>query len=152
MESRSWSQLSNFHFSLLNLTAGVQPRWIQGDSKVGTELASLEITYLITDREGLENLQRKRGWITWFTWYTNHHLRRPQASSRSPQGEEALKPPWSDLRSPGKISRLGRYPCTRWEFGQKNGEQERSDMGESVFLETDLISLFWGLLIYFCYT
>ena len=36
-------------------TAGVQPRWIQGDPKVGTELASLEITYLITDREGLEN-------------------------------------------------------------------------------------------------
>ena len=28
---------------------------IQGDSKVGTESASLEITYLITDREGLEN-------------------------------------------------------------------------------------------------
>ena len=28
-------------------------------------------------------------------------------------------------------------------------EQERSDMGESVFLETDLISLFSGLLIYF---
>ena len=27
-------------------------------------------------------------------------------------------------------------------------EQERSDMGESVFLETDPISLFWGLLIY----
>ena len=27
-------------------------------------------------------------------------------------------------------------------------EQERSDMGESVFLETDLISLFLGLLIY----
>ena len=37
------------------LEAGVQPRWIQGDSKVGAELASLEITYLITDREGLEN-------------------------------------------------------------------------------------------------
>ena len=35
--------------------AGVQPRWIQGDSKVGTESASLEITYLITDREGLES-------------------------------------------------------------------------------------------------
>ena len=35
--------------------AGVQPRWIQGDSKVGTELAFLEITYLVTDREGLEN-------------------------------------------------------------------------------------------------
>ena len=27
-------------------------------------------------------------------------------------------------------------------------EQERSDMGESVFPETDPISLFWGLLIY----
>ena len=37
------------------LNAGVQPWWIQGDPKVGTELASLEITYLITDREGLEN-------------------------------------------------------------------------------------------------
>ena len=30
----------------------------------------------------------------------------------------------------------------------KNREQERNDMGKSVFLETDLISLFWGLLIY----
>ena len=27
-------------------------------------------------------------------------------------------------------------------------EQERSDMRESVFPETDPISLFWGLLIY----
>ena len=27
-------------------------------------------------------------------------------------------------------------------------EQERSNMGESVFPETDLISLFWGLLMY----
>ena len=35
--------------------AGVQPRWIQGDSKVGTESVSLEITYLITDREELED-------------------------------------------------------------------------------------------------
>ena len=35
--------------------AGVQPRWIQGDSKVGTELVSLEITYLITDRKGLKD-------------------------------------------------------------------------------------------------
>ena len=30
---------------------------------------------------------------------------------------------------------------------EKQG-QERSDMGESVFPETDLISVFWGLLIY----
>ena len=34
------------------------------------------------------------------------------------------------------------------EFSQRNGEQERSDMGLSVFPETDPISLFWGLLIY----
>ena len=45
-----------YFLGLLNYdSAGVQPRWIQGDSKVGTELASLEITYLIIDREGLEN-------------------------------------------------------------------------------------------------
>ena len=34
-------------------------------------------------------------------------LHRPQASFRSPQGEETLRPPWSDLRSPGKVSKLG---------------------------------------------
>ena len=34
------------------------------------------------------------------------------------------------------------------EFSQRNGEQERSDMGESVFPETDPIPLFLGLLIY----
>ena len=31
---------------------------------------------------------------------------------------------------------------------EKNGEQERNNMGISVFPETDPISLFWGLLIY----
>ena len=36
-----------------------------------------------------------------------HHLRRPQASFRSPGGEETLRPPRSDLRSPGKLSKLG---------------------------------------------
>ena len=42
------------------------------------------------------------------------------------RGEVALRPPRSDLRSPGKISRLGGYPCTRWEFGQKIvGEKKR---------------------------
>ena len=34
------------------------------------------------------------------------------------------------------------------EFSQRNGEQERSNMGLSVFPETDRISLFLGLLIY----
>ena len=81
-------------------------------------------------------------------WNTNHHLCRPQASFRSPEGEEALRSPWSDLRSPGKIIRLGKYPHSRWEFSQKNGEQERNNTGESVFPETDPNFLFLGLLIY----
>ena len=42
---------------------------------------------------------------------------------RSPEGEEALRPPRSDLRSPRKISRLGEYPRTRWEFSQKGKER-----------------------------
>ena len=74
-------------------------------------------------------------------WNTNHRLRRPQESFRSPEGEEALRPPWSDLRSPGRISRLGEYPHFRWEFSQENGDQERNDTGESVFPETDPFSL-----------
>ena len=64
-------------------------------------------------------------------------------SFRSPEGEEALRPPRFNLRSPGKISRLGEYPRSRWEFSQKNREQERNDTGESVFPETDPISLFF---------
>ena len=91
----------------------------------------------------------KRRLNNWFMWNTNHHLHRPQASFCSPEGEEALRPPRSDLRSPGKISRLGEYPCSRWEFSQKNGEQKWNNTGESVFLETDPFSLFLGLFIYF---
>ena len=34
------------------------------------------------------------------------------------------------------------HPRCRWEFSQKNGEQERKDTGESVFPETDPMSLF----------
>ena len=94
-------------------------------------------------------LVEKKGLNNWFTWNTNHHLCRPQAFSRFPKGEEALRPPQSNLRSPGRISRLGEYPHFRWEFSQENGEQERNDTGESVFPETDPISLFSGLLIYF---
>ena len=40
------------------------------------------------------------------------------------------------------------HPCSRWEFSQKNEEQERNNMGELVFPKTDPISLFLGLLIY----
>ena len=98
-------------------------------------------------------LAEKKKLNTWFTWNTNHHLCRPQASFHSPKGEEALRPPRSDLRSPGRISRLGEYPHFRWKFSQESGEQERNDMGESVFPETDPISLFFRFVyIPFCYT
>ena len=95
----------------------------------------------------------KRRLNNWFMWNTSHYLRRPQAYFCSPEGEEALRPPWWDLRSLGKVSRPGAYPHTRWEFSQENGEQERNDTGESVFPETDLISLFFRFVyIPFCYT
>ena len=69
----------------------------------------------------------------WFTWNTNHHLRRPQESFHSPKGEEALRPPGSNLRSPGRIRRLGEYPHFRWEFSQESGKQERNDTGNQSF-------------------
>ena len=138
--------------------AGVQPRWIQGNSKVGTESASWKkLNYRYRGRLETDSvvgeLMEKRNLNNWFTWNTNHHLRRPQASFHSPKGEEALRPPWSDLRSPGKVSRLGGYPHTRWEFSQENGERETNDTGESVFPETDPVSLFFRFVyIPFCYT
>ena len=61
------------------------------------------------------------------------HLRRPQASSRSPEGEETLRPPWSDLRSPGKISRLDKLPRLRGKI-QPEGER-KNDMGRPNFGE-----------------
>ena len=80
-------------------------------------------------------------------WNTNHHLRRPQASFRPPEGEEALRPPRSDLRSPGKISRLGEYPRSRWEFSQKG--KERMTWGNQSFQKLISFLYFSGLLIYF---
>ena len=72
-----------------------------------------------------------------------HHLHRPQASFRSPEGEETLRPPWSDLRSPGKISRLGEYPRSRWEFSQKG--KERTIEGNQSFQKLILFLYFPGL-------
>ena len=48
----------------------------------------------------------------------------------SPEGEETLRPPRSDLRSPGKISRLDEPPHSRWEFSQK--VRERMTWGDQV--------------------
>ena len=80
-------------------------------------------------------------------WNTNHHLRRPQASFRSPEGEEALRPPRSDLRSPGKISRLGEYPRSRWEFSHKG--KERMTWGNQSFQKLIPFLYFSVSLIYF---
>ena len=74
-------------------------------------------------------------------------LFRSQASFCSPEGEEALRPPQSDLRSPGKISRLGEYPHSRWEFSQK--EKERMTQGNQSFQKLIPFLYFSGLLIYF---
>ena len=77
-------------------------------------------------------------------WNTNHHLRRPQASFRSPEGEEALRPPWSNLRSQAKLAGL---VSTHVPDGN-SARRGENDTGKSVFPETDPISLFSGLLIY----
>ena len=68
-------------------------------------------------------------------------------SFHSPEGEEAPRPPRSDLRSPGKISRLGEYPHSRWEFSQKG--KERTTWGNQSFQKLIRFLYFSGLLIYF---
>ena len=49
-----------------------------------------------------------------------------------PEGEETLRPPRSDLRSPGKISRLDESPRYRWEFSQK--VRERTTWGDQALV------------------
>ena len=50
-----------------------------------------------------------------------------------PEGEETLRPPRSDLRSPGKISRLDELPRLRGKI-QPEGEG-KNDMGRPNFSE-----------------
>ena len=57
-----------------------------------------------------------------------HHLRRPQASFRSPEGEETLRPPGSDLRSPGIISKHGGFHASD---GDSVRVRERERHGET---------------------
>ena len=67
-------------------------------------------------------------------------------SSRSPEGEETLRPPWSDLRSPSKISKLGgfrapdRDSARVWER-ERHGETSLSRNLSQFFI-------FHGLLLY----
>ena len=90
------------------LVARVQPQWIQGDSKVGTESASLE-KYIFNHRyiERLETdsvvgrLVEKRGWITWITWNSIHapdgNSARKTRSKKEWHGGISLSENWSDF-------------------------------------------------------
>ena len=60
-----------------------------------------------------------------------HHLRRPQASFHSPEEKETLRPPHSDLRSPGKISKLSGF---RAPDGDSARVSERELHGETSLL------------------
>ena len=61
-----------------------------------------------------------------------HHLRRLQASFRFPEGEETLRPPQSDLRSPGIISKHGGF---RAPDGDSARVRERATWGDQYFEE-----------------
>ena len=50
-------------------------------------------------------------------------------SFRSPEGEETLRPPQLDLRSPGKISKLGGF---RAPDGDSARVRERATWGDQV--------------------
>ena len=56
--------------------------------------------------------------------------------------------PRSDLGSPGKISRLGEFPHSRWESSQKRRERKKT-WGKAVFPGTGLFLYFPGPLLYF---
>ena len=56
--------------------------------------------------------------------------------------------PCSYLRSPGKISRLGDLPWSRWEFSQKRREREKTTRGKPVFPGIGPFLYFPGPLLY----
>ena len=79
-----------------------------------------------------------------------HHLRRPQASFRSPKGEETLRPARSDLRSPGIISKHGRF---RTPDGDSARVRERETWGDKSFEELipilyfpESVFIHWGVV------
>ena len=73
-----------------------------------------------------------------------HHLHRPQASFRSPEGEETLRPPRSELRSPGIINKHGGL---RTPDGDSARVRERATWGDQSFEELIPILYFpWSIL------
>ena len=92
----------------------------------------------------------KRGWVAWFTRETNKTSRQEVCtvsfSFRSPEGEETLRPPQLDLRSPGKISKLGGF---RTPDGDSTRVRERERHGEtSISRNWSQFFIFHGLLLY----
>ena len=98
----------------------------------------------------------KRGWITWFTRKTNKTLRQGVCTTyighrhlpSLPEEQRHKVSSRSDLRSPGKISRPGKPPRSRWEFSQKR-RVRKNDTGKSVLPVTGPFLYFPGLLLYF---
>ena len=98
----------------------------------------------------------KRGWITWFMRRTNKTLRQGVCTTyighrrlpSLPEEQRHKVTSRSDLRSPGKISRLSEFPHSRWEFSQKRREGEKT-RGKAVFPGTGLFLYFPGSLLYF---
>ena len=99
----------------------------------------------------------KRGWITWFMRRTNKTLRQGVCTAyighrrlpSLPEEQRHKVTSRSDLRSPGKISRLGEPPCSTWEFSQKRREWEKTTRGKPVFSGPGPFLYFPGPLLYF---
>ena len=131
---------------------GVQPRWVQGNLKERWNWCPKKNLFNYRYRERLKTdsvvgkFEEKKRLNNLVYVKCQSPLCRPQASFHSPEREEALRPPWSDLRSPGKISRLGEYPRSRWEFSQKG--KERTTWGNQSFQKLIRFLYFSGLFIY----
>ena len=65
-----------------------------------------------------------------------------------PEERRHKAPPHSDLRNPGKISRPGKPPHSRWEFSQKR-RARKNDTGKPVSPVTGPFLYFPGPLLYF---
>ena len=78
-----------------------------------------------------------------------HQLCRPPAPTCIVEGAPPWAPSHVEIKCQGKISRLGEHPCSRWEFNQKNGEQERMTQRNQSFQKLIRFLYFSGSLIYF---
>ena len=72
-----------------------------------------------------------------------HHLRRPPVPAWIVEGAPPWAPSRVDLRSQGKINRIGEPPRSRWEFRQERGEREKTTREKPVFPGIGPISLFF---------